>query len=148
MQHPFDGRMVAGAFKDNAVVPYEGVCCNRSVRRPAAAAAGRAASDYVGWSPDGHAGVKMAEVDAHLDETWFAWMGSTSDDGPFYYRVQSPVMLVEFDHHPGVVFDNAVPSRHHIHTDATHAQRRRLRHDLLAQHHDRFDHSHGTHAHR
>ena len=52
----------------------------------------------------------MREVDAHLDETFFAWMGTTGADGPFYYRVHSPVVLIEFDHHPGVVFDNLVPS--------------------------------------
>ena len=34
---------------------------------------------------------------------------------PFYYRVHSPVTLIEFDHHDGVVFDNIDPSRHHIH---------------------------------
>jgi len=60
--------------------------------------------------------VKMSEVDRHLDETYFAWMGAVSDDGPFYYRVHSPVVLIEFDHHPGVAFDNPVPSPNHIHT--------------------------------
>jgi len=38
-----------------------------------------------------------------------AWRWGASDDGPFYYRVQSPVVLIEFDHHPGVAFDNVVP---------------------------------------
>jgi hypothetical protein len=71
----------------------------------------------------------MTEVAAHLDETWFSWYGGTADDSPFYYRVHSPVILIEFDHHPGVAFDNEVPSRHHVHTDCgTHAERRRLRH--------------------
>ncbi len=51
----------------------------------------------------------MDEVEAHLDETYLAWMGSTGD-GPFYYRVHSPVILIEFDHHPGVVFTTR--SRH------------------------------------
>ena len=37
-------------------------------------------------------------------------MGAVADEGPFYYRVQSPVVLIEFDHHPGVVFDNLVPA--------------------------------------
>ena len=26
-------------------------------------------------------------------ETWFSWMGAASDDGPFYYRVRSPVVM-------------------------------------------------------
>lgn len=33
-----------------------------------------------------------------------------SDDGPFCYRVHSPVVLIELDHQPGAVFDNPVPS--------------------------------------
>ena len=91
----------------------------------------------------------MREVEAHLDETYFAWMGSTDAEGPFYYRVQSPVVLIEFDHHPGVVFDNRVPSRNHIHTVVRTPNAGDYGVDLLRQHHDRFDHtaaatSHGT----
>ena len=39
----------------------------------------------------------MTEVDAHLDETWFSWFGGTGDEDPFYYRIHSPVVLIEFD---------------------------------------------------
>jgi hypothetical protein len=49
---------------------------------------------YVGWTCESHSGVKMSEVDQHLDETYFAWMGAVADDGPFYYRVHSPVVLI------------------------------------------------------
>ena len=101
--------MQAGAFRDNAVVPFAGVCAadltdaqRRRLRALVAA--------YVGWAAEGHSGVKMREVHQHLDETYFAWMGAVADDGPFYYRVHSPVVLIEFDHHPGVAFDNVVPS--------------------------------------
>src|SRR5262245_10068578 len=97
-----DGRMVAGAFKDNAVVPYAGVrgdALSDAQRRLMLALVGT----YVGWARDGHAAVKMSEVEAHLNETHFVWMGATGDDGPFYYRVHSPVVLIEFDHHPGIV---------------------------------------------
>ena len=52
----------------------------------------------------------MNEVAAHLDGTYFCWMGATEHVGPFYYRVQSPVVLVEYDHESGVVFDNDYPS--------------------------------------
>ena len=88
----------------------------------------------------------MAEVAAHLDETWFTWMGAVGDDGPFYYRVQSPVVFIEFDHHPGVVFDNKVPTRNHIHTVLRTPNGGDYGHDLLRQHHDRYDHRHGTHT--
>lgn len=101
---------------------------------------------YVGWARDGHAAVKMTEVEAHLDETHFAWMGATSNEGPFYYRVQSPVVLIEFDHHPGIVFDNVTPSHHHIHTIIRTPNGGDYGADLLRQHHERFDHSGGRHA--
>ena len=97
---------------------------------------------YVGWARNSHAAVKMTEVEAHLDETHFAWMGATGDDGPFYYRVQSPVVLIEFDHHPGLVFDNLEPSHHHVHTPNGGDYGA----DLLRQHHERFDHSSGRHV--
>ena len=53
---------------------------------------------YVGAMDDGHARVKMAEVRAHLDRTWFAWVGRTDPGSVFYYRIHSPVVLIEFDH--------------------------------------------------
>jgi len=100
----------------------------------------------VGWAREGHCGVKMAEIDEHLDETYFAWMGATGDDGPFYYRVHSPVVLIEFDHHAGVAFDNPAPSPHHIHTVVRTPNGGDYGLDLLRQHHERFDHTNGTHA--
>jgi hypothetical protein len=35
----------------------------------------------------------IAKGGQRLDETYFAWMGAVADDSPFYYRVQSPVVL-------------------------------------------------------
>jgi hypothetical protein len=145
LQDLFDGRMVAGAFKDNARIAYEGVSASelsdaqRKLLRMLVAT-------YVGWTREGHAEVKMREVDAHLDETHFAWMGTTDADGPFYYRVHSPVVLIELDHHPGIVFDNLVPSRNHIHTVVRTPNAGDYGADLLRQHHDRYDHSHGHHV--
>lgn len=144
LQHPFDGRMVAGAFHDNATIAYEGVRATdlsdaqRGLLRSLV-------GTYVGWNRDGHAEVTMGEVDAFFDETWFAWMGATGDEGPFYYRVHSPVVLIEFDHHPGVVFDNIDPSRNHVHTVVRTPNGGDYGVDLLRQHHDRYDHSHGDH---
>lgn len=147
LQHPFDGRMVGGAYNDNAVVAYEGIAgsdLSDAQRRLLTGLIGT----YVGWTREAHAEVKMSEVAMHLDETWFSWMGSTSDEGPFYYRVHSPVVLIEFDHHPGVVFDNLVPSRNHIHTLVRTPNGGDYGVDLLRQHHERYDHAHGTHAER
>jgi hypothetical protein len=64
----------------------------------------------------GHAAVRMDEVRRHLRDTWFAWMGEAHETSVFYYRIHSPVILVEFDHQRGIALDNDQPSRDHIHT--------------------------------
>jgi len=73
-------------------------------------------------------------------------MGARDGEGPFYYRAQSPVVLIEFDHHPGIVFDNEQPTRHHIHTIVRTPNGGDYGADLLRQHHERFDHSSGGHV--
>ena len=74
---------------------------------------------YVGNMREGHQGVRMAEIEAHLDDTWFAWVGETTDDAVFYYRIQSPVVLIEFDHETPVglrhMYPRGVPYKEHIH---------------------------------
>lgn len=145
LKHPFDGRILAGAYQDNAVIPYEGISgadLSEAQRRRLLLLV----AAYVGWEPDPHAAVRMADVADHLDETSFSWMGSPDGDEPFYYRVQSPVVLIEFDHHPGVVFDNPVPTRNHIHALMRTPNGNDYGVDLIRQHHDRFDHSHGHHV--
>ena len=147
LQNPYDGRMEAGAAHDNLVAPYQGVAgsemtdLQRRLLRDLAAV-------YVGWAPEGHAGVRMAEIEAHLDETWFSWYGQTGDDEPFYYRVHSPVLLIEFDHHPGVAFANPQPTRHHVHSLVRTPNGGDYGTDLLRQHHERFEHRHGAHHER
>ena len=145
LQNLADGRIAGGAFHDNLVAPYQGVAgadMTDAQRRVLLALA----ATYVGWTHDGHTTVRMSEVDAHLDETWYSWYGGTGDESPFYYRVHSPVILIEFDHHPGVAFDNEVPSRHHVHTVVRTPNGGDYGSDLLRQHHDQFDHRHGDHA--
>jgi hypothetical protein len=82
----------------------------------------------------------MSEVDKHFDETHFCWMGDTGDVNPFYYKVQSPVILVEFDHEPGVVFDNDEPNRHHVHTVVRTPNGNDYGIDLLRQHYEQAPH--------
>ena len=50
-----------------------------------------------------------------LDETYFAWIGDTAK-APFYYKLHSPVILIEFDHHPGIFLDNDEAEPFHVHT--------------------------------
>ena len=86
------------AFKDNVVLDYAGAGArnDRSVRR--GKAAWSLAELYVEQHGRGHARVKMEEVNRHLDDTWFRLDRRHETDSVFYYRIHSPVILIEFDH--------------------------------------------------
>ncbi|MGH7811238.1 MAG: DUF3500 domain-containing protein, partial [Candidatus Binatia bacterium] len=103
------------AFRDNLVLDYKGIRFGELSTAQHDLLLGLV--DYhVGRMDDGHARVKMAEVKHHLNDTYFCWMGGGSDDGVFYYRVQSPVIIVEFDHQRGIAFrERTKPYKDHIH---------------------------------
>jgi hypothetical protein len=136
---PIDGQMMACAFQDNRRLEYEGLRADEMTagqRR----LLGELITTYVGRMRDGHADLKMDEVTKHFDETHFCWMGGTDDVRPFYYKVQSPVILIEFDHEPGVVFANNEPTRHHVHTVVRTPNGNDYGLDLLRQHYQRSAH--------
>ncbi|TDV54261.1 DUF3500 domain-containing protein [Actinophytocola oryzae] len=129
--------LFVGAFRDNFELNYEGLPFGELTPGQRATAA-ELLGLYVNRAGAGHARVRMAEVLAHEPETYFAWIGEP--DGVFYYRVHSPVILVEFEHQAGVMFDNDVPSRRHIHTVVRTPNGNDYGVDLLRQHHERFHH--------
>jgi hypothetical protein len=113
--HPGDERHLAGAFQDNRVIPVEGV---RVGDMPAAAQrlALAIAEAFVRVLPAGPRASRMREIGAHLDETWFCWIGGSDASDVFYYRLQSPVVIAELDHHCGVFLDYDSPQPFHVHT--------------------------------
>ncbi|MCD2196902.1 DUF3500 domain-containing protein [Actinomycetospora endophytica] len=113
--HPGDERHLAGAFQDNRVIPFEGV---RVAEMPAEAQelALAVAEAFVALLPTGPRAARMREVRESLDETWFSWIGGHRPGDVFYYRLQSPVLIVELDHHCGVFLDYDTPKQFHIHT--------------------------------
>jgi hypothetical protein len=95
---------------------------------------------------EGHARVRMSEVTAHLAETYFAWIGGTADDSVYYYRIQSPVVLIEFDHQTPVglrhLYPEGVPYREHIHSVVRTPNGNDYGKDLLRQHYQQHSHPH------
>ena len=140
------GEVFTAAFRDNFELTYEGIRYGEL-----SSAQQKLLLDlldtYVGRIRPGHAGLRLAEVRRHLADTCFAWMGGVDEDSAFYYRLHSPIVLIEFDHQPGIVFDNDGPSRHHIHTVVRTPNGNDYGRDLLRQHHARFDHSRADHHH-
>jgi hypothetical protein len=129
--------VVAGQFKDNLVLPYEGIPYDELTGEQQGLLQD-VTEAYVGRMHPEHAAVKREEVRAHLHETHFAWRGESDASGVFYYRVHSPVLLVEFDHLPGIALDNDQPSRNHIHTVVRTPNGNDYGKDLLRQHYARY----------
>ena len=95
---------------------------------------------------DGHAKVKMDDVRAHLDRTYVAWIGGSGDDDVFYYRIHSPVILIEFDHQTPVALPGPrVPGKVHIHSVVRTPNGNDYGKDLLRQHYQKhaLDPAHG-----
>jgi hypothetical protein len=80
----------------------------------------------------------MEEVRGHIDRTYFAWIGKTEPGSVFYYRIQSPVIIVEFDHQKPVglrhLIDPNVPTAEHVHTVVRTPNGNDYGKDLLRQH--------------
>jgi len=112
--HISDERHLGAAFQDNRVIPYEGVVAtDMSLGQQELLL--RIAGSYLEFLPEGPRAARMRQVSSHLDRTYFSWIGGYGDKDPFYYRVQSPVIMLEFDHHSGVWLTNADPAKFHTH---------------------------------
>ncbi len=130
---PFNGRHLAGAGADNLVLPYEGLRGDEMTLEQQRLLLDLV-SVYVQRLPEKHAELKLRQVRDHLDETRFAWRGQQGDTSAFYYRIHSPVLLVEYDNHPGIFLDNPEPERFHVHTIVREPNGNDYGKRLLAQH--------------
>ncbi|CDR06377.1 predicted protein [Streptomyces iranensis] len=130
---PWNGRHLAGAGSDNLVLPPEGIV---AASLPADQRDGlvELIRVYLDRLPTPQAERTLALVREHFDETRFAWRGGHDDECAFYYRIHSPVLLVEYDNHPGVFLANPEPARFHVHTIVRAPNGNDYGRDLLAQH--------------
>jgi hypothetical protein len=108
------------AFKDNLTVPYRGIQ-PEALTEPQLTLFVALIDEYLSRMPPARAEVKREAIMDHLADTWFCWIGGAGADDPFYYRIQSPVILIEFDHHAPVFIvekgqPNPGPVKWHVHT--------------------------------
>jgi len=136
------GEVFATAFRDNLELQPAGIRYDE-LSRGQQGLFRRLLDTYVGRIRPGHAQVRSDEVTRHLAETRFAWIGGVEEHSVFYYRVHSPVILIEFDHQRGVALDNDAPSRQHVHTVIRTPNGNDYGKDLLRQHYQQVDHTPG-----
>jgi Protein of unknown function (DUF3500) len=135
------------AWKDNVVLDYAGLpgsAMTAAQRDRLGALIGL----YVANMDEGHARVKMAEVRQHLDRTHFAWIGGTDPGSVFYYRIHSPVILIEFDHQVPInlrqfAANPNAPTIEHIHSVVRTPNGNDYGKDLLRQHYQQHPHGAG-----
>ena len=128
---------VAAANQDNLTLEYEGIKGSELDSQQKLNLLNVIRS-FVGALREPHAEVTMDEIGQHINDTYFAWVGGAEDDSVFYYRIHSPVILIEFDHQGpvGTLHKNepGVPTRDHIHTIIRTPNGNDYGKDLLAQH--------------
>jgi hypothetical protein len=135
--------ILAQAFSDNVVLDYAGVrvsSFSAAQKRQLLELVGL----YVNNLRDGHAKVHLADVEQRLDETYFAWIGGTEDSSVYYYRIHSPVVLIEFDHETPVglrhINPPGVPNREHVHAVVRTPNGNDYGKDLLRLHYQQHPH--------
>jgi hypothetical protein len=134
---------VGEAFKDNVVLDYAGLR-GADMTAPQKKALLELMGKYIGNMDSGQAKVKMAEVEKHLNDTWFAWIGGTQDASVFYYRIHSPVILIEFDHQKPAglraMMKDQGPNKEHVHVVIRTPNGNDYGKDLLRQHYAMHKH--------
>ena len=136
--HPADHLHLGGARRDNSIIPYEGIQAAEFSSDQRRRLLDLIAA-FVDPMPPGPHKARMDEVERHLDETHFCWIGGTGEHNPFYYRIQSPVVMIEFDHHSGVYLTNERPEKFHVHTLVRTPNGNDYGVDLLRMH---YEHAH------
>jgi Protein of unknown function (DUF3500) len=128
------GEVFTSAFRDNLELKYAGIRYDELSGLQHDLLLGLVEL-HVGRTRPDHAQVRMQEVKRHLRNTHFCWMGGMDDDSTFYYRVQSPVIIIEFDHQRGIAFrEHTKPYKDHIHVIIRTPNGNDYGKDLLRQH--------------
>lgn len=112
---PDDQRHQCGAFRDNRLVPYQGVVAS-DLSPAQQKLVVDMCNEFLLYHPSGARQLRLQQVEDHFSETYFCWIGGYGPDDAFYFRIQSPVILAEFDHHSGVFLTNKEPAKYHTHT--------------------------------
>jgi hypothetical protein len=87
--------LVLGAGQDGRTIQPEGI------RASALSAAQQAqlweiAREWIGIANNAFAEPRMSEIKSHLNDTFFAWSGPTTNGSAAYFRIQGPTLVIEY----------------------------------------------------
>jgi Protein of unknown function (DUF3500) len=129
----------AEAFTDNKIVDFKGLCA-KDMTPAQKEQLLFLANQYISNMEEGHAKIEMEDIRKHLDNTWFAWIGKTDSSAMFYYRIHSPIIMIEFDHQEASRINDKslVKNKNHIHTVVRTPNGNDYGKDLLKQHLEKY----------
>jgi len=87
--------LVLGAGQDGRTIQPEGI------RASALSAAQQTmlwdiAREWIGIANNAFAEPRMTEIKSHLNDTFFAWSGPTTNGSAAYFRIQGPTLVIEY----------------------------------------------------
>ena len=126
-------------FSDNVIIRYQGLPLSELGLSAIGLDQRQIALQLIRWHigklREPHAVIKMTEIVKYWDQTYFSWVGETSEHAVFYYRIHSPVVLIEYDHQTPIALDGLPqPSRDHVHTTLRTPNGNDYGRDLLRRH--------------
>ena len=132
-------------MSDNAVIPYQGIRADALSEEQRLILLG-VIEEVIAHNRESYAGIRMRQIEAHLDETYFAWNRwdpSLGSEDLFFFRIQSPVLVIELDHQgsidlPGGAAD--VPNRQHLHLITRTPNGNDYGKEWLRQHYELYPH--------
>lgn len=103
-----DQRHLCGAFRDNRVVPYEGISVGNldSEQQQLVLDIAEQFSSIIQADAGDEENTDQRSIPGDLLQL----------DRRYYFRIRSPVIIFEFDHHSGVFLTNTEPAKFHIHS--------------------------------
>lgn len=130
----------ASAYSDNKTIDFNGLKASELTNEQKDKLI-HLASLYINNLREDQAKIKMEDIQQHIDESYFGWKGTTDVDAVFYYRIHSPVILIEFDHQAPVgIRGERKPTRNHIHTMVRTPNGNDYGKDYLRQHLENHQH--------
>lgn len=132
-------------LSDNAVIPYQGIRADALSDEQRIILLG-VIEEIIAHDRASYADIRMLEITAHLDDTYFAWNQwdpSLGSEDLFFFRIQSPVLVIEFDHQGSIDMPGGsedVPQRQHLHVITRAPNGNDYGKEWLRQHYERYPH--------
>jgi hypothetical protein len=99
--------LVLGPGQDGKTIQPEGIRAS-ALTAPQQAMLWDLVNEWSGIMNDTFAGPRLTEIKSHLNDTYFAWSGPTTNGSAAYFRIQGPTLVIEYAPQGGSV--------DHIHT--------------------------------